>query len=140
MSNKTNDYEHVNHPQHYNNYSKEVIDMMIDIYGIQNTITFCEMNAFKYRMRMGTKPDNDIQQDLNKEKWYLNKAHELKSILDKKDNTNNDNLTLDINELPDEMKLSLSTNTSKSNSIPYNTPNTDVTMKIINDDSIYYTN
>jgi hypothetical protein len=26
------DYEHVNHPKHYNNYSVEVIDMMVSIY------------------------------------------------------------------------------------------------------------
>lgn len=76
-------YENVNHPSHYNNYSKEVIDMMENIWGIENLITFCEMNAFKYRMRMGTKPDNSIEQDLKKEKWYLNKAKELKQKLQK---------------------------------------------------------
>lgn len=74
-------YEHVNHPSHYNNYSKEVIDMMESIWGIQNLITFCEMNAFKYRMRMGTKPENSIEQDIQKEQWYLNKAKELKDKL-----------------------------------------------------------
>ena len=72
-------YENVNHPQHYNNYSKEVIDMMVDIFGRKNTALFCEMNAFKYRMRMGTKPNNDINQDLEKEQWYLNKAKELRN-------------------------------------------------------------
>lgn len=41
------------------------------------TATFCEMNAFKYRMRMGAKPENSIEQDLKKEFWYLNKAKEL---------------------------------------------------------------
>lgn len=71
-------YEYVNHPTHYNNYSMEVIDMMERIYGKENTAMFCEMNAFKYRMRMGTKPDNDITQDLKKEKWYLDKAKELR--------------------------------------------------------------
>lgn len=71
-------YENVNHPQHYNNYSKEVIDMMVDVFGKENTALFCEMNAFKYRMRMGTKPNNDIIQDLEKEQWYLNKAKELR--------------------------------------------------------------
>lgn len=76
-----NPYEHVNHPQHYNNYDKEVIDMMLDIWGPKETAIFCKLNAFKYRMRMGTKPDNDISQDLKKEKWYLNKYHELKSKL-----------------------------------------------------------
>lgn len=76
-----NSYEHVNHPQHYNNYDKEVIDMMLDIWGPKETAIFCKLNAFKYRMRMGTKPDNDLSQDLKKEKWYLNKYHELKTKL-----------------------------------------------------------
>lgn len=71
-------YESVNHPKHYNNYDVEVIDMMERIWGVENTINFCEMNAFKYRMRMGTKPEQSIEQDLKKEKWYLDKAKELK--------------------------------------------------------------
>jgi hypothetical protein len=51
---------------------------MEKIWGKENTIRFCEMNAFKYRMRMGTKPNQSIEQDLEKEKWYLNKANQLK--------------------------------------------------------------
>lgn len=54
-------YEHVNHSKHYNNYSVEVIDMMVSIYGIEATATWCEMTAFKYRMRVGTKPDNPVE-------------------------------------------------------------------------------
>lgn len=72
-------YEMVNSPKHYNAYSMEVLDMMIKIWGVEKTITFCEMNAFKYRMRMGTKPENDVEQDLKKERWYLKKAQELKN-------------------------------------------------------------
>lgn len=68
--------EQVNHPNHYNSYSIETIDIMIFIWGIKKTIIFCEMNAFKYRMRLGLK--DDFVQDFNKEKWYLNKAAELK--------------------------------------------------------------
>ena len=71
-------YEMVNHPQHYNNYDMEVIEMMERIWGTAATIVFCEMNAYKYRMRMGTKPGVDVSQDLQKEKWYLNKARQLK--------------------------------------------------------------
>lgn len=76
--NKEKPYEYVNHPSHYNNYSVEVIDMMLCIYGPQKTFDFCEMNAYKYRMRMGTKPGIDINQDLEKERWYLKKAKEIK--------------------------------------------------------------
>jgi hypothetical protein len=67
--------ENVNHPKHYNNYPIEVIEMMLRIFGKQNTINFCLMNAFKYRMRLGLK--DDILQDLQKEQWYLSKAKEL---------------------------------------------------------------
>ena len=73
-----NYYEMVNHPDHYNQYSMEVIDMMERIWGVEATALWCEMTAFKYRMRMGTKPGNSTQQDLNKEDWYLRKAKELK--------------------------------------------------------------
>ena len=76
-----NNYEHVNHPSHYNKYPIETIDMMKNIFGVQKLIDFCYMTAFKYRMRMGTKPDNSIQQDLQKESWYLNKAAELQNNL-----------------------------------------------------------
>lgn len=67
--------EQVNHPVHYNLYEIETIEMMLKIWGIKETITFCEMTAFKYRMRLGLK--DNIEQDLAKEKWYLEKAKQL---------------------------------------------------------------
>jgi hypothetical protein len=72
-------YEHVEHPSHYNHYSSETIAMMVAIWGKEKVADWCEMTAFKYRMRMGTKPDNSIEQDLKKEQWYLNKAKELRN-------------------------------------------------------------
>ena len=72
-------YEHVEHPSHYNTYPMETIDMMVDIWGKDKVADWCEITAFKYRMRMGTKPDNSIEQDLKKEQWYLNKAKELRN-------------------------------------------------------------
>ena len=65
----------INHPKHYNQYPVEVIDMMIRIWGEEATRTFCILNAFKYRMRVGHK--DDAQSDLAKEQWYLDKAEEL---------------------------------------------------------------
>lgn len=70
-------YEMVDHPQHYNNYEYEVIEMMRKIYGDEKTAIFCELNAFKYRMRMGTKPTSPIDEDLKKEQWYLKKKKEI---------------------------------------------------------------
>jgi hypothetical protein len=77
-SNNNEIYEMVNSPKHYNNYSMECIDMMQRIWGADATALWCEMTAFKYRMRLGNKPDNSIEQDLAKEAWYLTKAKELR--------------------------------------------------------------
>ena len=74
------EYEMVNSPVHYNRYSVEVIEMLRRIYGTEATALFCEMTAFVYRMRMGTKPDNPIEQELAKEAWNLNKAKELQGV------------------------------------------------------------
>lgn len=86
-------YEMVDHPKHYNNYDVEVVDMMEKIWGTKATMEWCKMTAYKYRMRMGTKPGendsteamkNKLLEDFNKEQWYLKKADELKSkLLDK---------------------------------------------------------
>lgn len=76
---KESTYENVDHPNHYNTYDVEVIDMMERIWGPEKTAVFCELNAFKYRMRMGTKPTSPVTEDLEKEVWYLNKMKELKN-------------------------------------------------------------
>lgn len=76
---KESTYENVNHPNHYNTYDVEVIEMMERIWGPEKTAIFCELNAFKYRMRMGTKPTSPVTEDLDKEVWYLNKMKELKN-------------------------------------------------------------
>jgi hypothetical protein len=68
--------EQVNHPSHYNLYNIEVIDMMERIWGKDATIRWCEMTAFKYRMRLGLK--GDALEDRNKEQWYLDKAKSLR--------------------------------------------------------------
>lgn len=81
-------YEMVNHPKHYNKYSVEVIDMFEKIYGAYLTAMWCEMTALKYRMRAGTKPTAPAEEDIEKEKWYLEKRDELmkRTIVGKNDN------------------------------------------------------
>lgn len=64
-------------PDHYKSYSVETIDMMIAIYGKEKVAVHCELTAFKYRQRLGKK--DSIEQDMKKEKWYLDKAKELRS-------------------------------------------------------------
>jgi len=80
---KNQNYEYVDHPNHYNNYGMEVIDMMEKIWGTKMVAVWCLLTSYKYRMRMGTKPNEPIQRDLEKEQWYLNKYQELIKKLEK---------------------------------------------------------
>ena len=57
--------------------------MIIRIWGPEIAALWCDITAFKYRMRMGTKPDNSIEQDIKKEQWYLNKSKEIRENLNK---------------------------------------------------------
>ena len=70
MSDKVN-------PGHYKNFSIETIDMMERIWGAEAVALFCEMNAFKYRMRAGTKPGEDSSVDLDKARWYEEKRRQI---------------------------------------------------------------
>ena len=69
--------EMVNHPAHYQKGGKECIDVMIEQFGKEATIHFCQLNSFKYRWRAGEKDGNSKEQDLAKAEWYDNKAKEL---------------------------------------------------------------
>lgn len=71
------EYDFIN-PDHYKQGSKEVIEMMELIWGKEKLIAYCEMNAFKYRMRLGLKPEQSIERDLEKANWYEQKAKELR--------------------------------------------------------------
>lgn len=75
----SSEYEYVDHPQYYNNYPLETIEMIERIYGPEKTALWCEITALKYRLRMGNKPNEELMKDIKKEQWYLNKAKELRS-------------------------------------------------------------
>lgn len=68
--------EMVNHPKHYNAGTYQCIDIMLDVFGKDKAVAFCELNAFKYLWRSNNK-GADIQ-DKEKAIWYLNKYIELK--------------------------------------------------------------
>lgn len=72
--------ELVNHPAHYNAPGrKECIEEMIDIWGEEQTAIWCEMTAYKYDYRAGTKEGEPDERDMSKRRWYLNKAKELRA-------------------------------------------------------------
>jgi len=68
----------VNSPKHYNLYPIEAIDMAVKIWGKEKVKDCAIITAFFYRMRLGLK--DGIEQELAKEKWWLDKYNELNSI------------------------------------------------------------
>lgn len=67
----------VNHPSHYQKDGKECIDVMLELYGIQAVINFCELNAFKYKWRAGLKTGESAEVDLKKAQWYADYRENL---------------------------------------------------------------
>ena len=68
----------VNHPDHYKVGKYECIDVMVEVFGVEATQTFCELNAFKYLWR-GDRKENKTT-DIKKAKWYIDKYIELESV------------------------------------------------------------
>jgi hypothetical protein len=69
----------VESPAHYQNFSQETWVMMLKIWGADKFAVYCEINAFKYKMRAGTKDGSSAIEDLQKAEWYLKKAKEYGS-------------------------------------------------------------
>lgn len=63
------------HPTHYNTANgKQAWDIMVDTFGKEATIHFCQLNAFKYLERYKRK---NGAEDIDKAIVYLNKLKEL---------------------------------------------------------------
>ena len=65
-------------PTHYRQRSMEVIDMMRAIYGDEAVAAHCDITAFKYRMRVGLKAGQPVEQDVGKALWYERMAAHLR--------------------------------------------------------------
>lgn len=71
----------IDHPSHYNQGSIECIDAMVAAFGASAVKHFCTANAFKYIWRAGRKNEGASElADLQKARWYLDKAIELIDI------------------------------------------------------------
>ena len=75
-------YEMVNHPSHYNRYPIEAVEMARRIWGDQAMKTAAEITAFFYRMRLGLKPENSVEQELAKEEFWLNYARKMEANIE----------------------------------------------------------
>ena len=80
FGNEENDEEHdaVNNPSHYK-HGIECIDEMILLYGVVETMTFCKLNAHKYRKRAFEKGGKE---DMYKSDWYMKEYAYLDSKSD----------------------------------------------------------
>ena len=74
-------YDNIN-PDHYKSGDKQVWEQMIALFGIDKYLAFCELNAFKYRMRAGRKPGQSSDQDISKARWY---EDHMKSLMKERD-------------------------------------------------------
>ena len=72
------DVDMVNHPSHYE-HGIECIDEMILLYGVVETMTFCKLNAHKYRKRAFEKGGKE---DMDKSDWYMKEYAYLDSKSD----------------------------------------------------------
>lgn len=71
-------YDFIN-PIHYDeDDGRETYEHMIDIWGKEKVAIWCEMTAFKYKKRMGKKPTENLERELNKMEWYVDKAKEIR--------------------------------------------------------------
>lgn len=70
----------VSHPGHYDTHAKECIVEMYILFGVDRFITFCTMNAWKYRYRAGRKAGSAYDQDNAKADRYIEYARRAREI------------------------------------------------------------
>lgn len=93
VDNLSVDKDMVNHPSHYE-HGIECIDEMILLFGVMETMSFCKLNAHKYRKRA---LDKGGREDIDKSDWYIKEYayldsksdFEVKEEIYKKYNLNN---------------------------------------------------
>jgi len=72
------------HSEHYEGRWNGM-DTNEKIFGTYETMVYCEMNALKYRLRVGKKKDQPIDQEIAKAEWYEAEARRLKLKLDRRE-------------------------------------------------------
>ncbi len=67
---RTKPYEMVHQPTHYDFFNLAVIEVIKRTLSWEEYIGFLKGNSLKYRLRLGSKPNQPIYQELKKAKWY----------------------------------------------------------------------
>lgn len=103
-------------PAHYQRESgMECIDEMEMLYGIDEVMIFCKLNAHKYRYRAADK--NGVE-DLKKSDWYMNKYLELKNKKQNKNTITDSNLNIEKyipKTLAEPLNITYTNNSEKDN-------------------------
>ena len=68
--------EMVNHPSHYNQGKREVIEEMRILFGDEAVESFCRLNAYKYMRRAEFKGNK--KEDLEKAEWYMDYIEKMR--------------------------------------------------------------
>ena len=72
----------VSHPSHYSAHNRECIVEMLILFGLDKFITFCQMNAWKYRYRAGRKVNEPFDNDNAKADRYIEYAARASEIIE----------------------------------------------------------
>lgn len=81
-SNKKEEYDYIS-PDHYKSEGrKECWDEMEEVLGSEAVYWWCLCNIYKYIYRMGVKPNEPKERDMNKIVAYMGKANELMTKTD----------------------------------------------------------
>lgn len=68
----------VNHPSHYKMADdRDLLDHMVEMYGAEEVISFCKLNALKYISRAGKKDPKRTKEDIEKAMVYLERIKPL---------------------------------------------------------------
>ena len=68
----------VNHPSHYKMAdNRDLLDHMEEMYGAEEVISFCKLNALKYISRAGKKDPKRTKEDIEKAIVYLERIQHL---------------------------------------------------------------
>ena len=67
----------VDHPSHYNQFKREVIEEMRLLFGDEAVKSFCKLNAYKYIRRADFKGQKE--EDLKKAEWYIDYLDKMES-------------------------------------------------------------
>ena len=67
-------YDAKGNASHYNSERINAIHIFERTFGTLAVMHFCEINALKYRLRIGKKKNQSLEQEVLKAEWYENAA------------------------------------------------------------------